>query len=222
MRETKKVKSTVSKVQKTEIKYGIQFTEEQKKVKEGVYKKAVTFINGKFGTGKTLCACQIALDLIFKKDNPLDKIYISRPLDFNATGFLKGSADEKTMFHIFPLKQNLYASYGKDRVDKMFTDGTIQMFPIDYMKGLTIANAVLIIDEYEDINYEDFKLIITRLGRGSKLIFTGDEAQSSLKNNCIIRIKSLFDTNLVNAHTLTINHREPEVEGILNFLENGI
>ena len=183
---TKKVKpntSTVSKVQKTEIKYNIQFTEEQKKVKEGVYRKAITFINGSWGTGKTNCAIQIGLDLLFKKDNPIDKMYISRPLDFGATGYLKGGMDEKMAFHIFPLKQSLYASYGKEKIDRLFQDGTIQTFPIEYMKGMTVANAVMIIDEYEDINEEDFNLITSRLGKGSKLMFTGDIAQSKIKKD---------------------------------------
>lgn len=220
---TKKAKpnnSSVSKVQKTDIKYNIQFTEEQKKVKEGVYRKAITFINGSWGTGKTNCAIQIGLDLLFKKDNPIDKMYISRPLDFGATGFLKGGMDEKMAFHVFPLKQSLYASYGKEKIDKLFQDGTIQTFPIDYMKGMTAANAVMIIDEYEDINIDDFNLITSRLGKGSKLLFTGDIAQSKIKkDSCINKVKHSFGTDYVNAHTLTENFREPEAAALLDFLK---
>lgn len=220
MKITKAKPTQVSKVQKTPIKYNIEFTEEQKKVKEGVYRKAITFINGTWGTGKTNCAIQIGLDLIFKKDNNINKMYISRPLDFNSTGYIKGSIDEKMSYHIFPLKQSLYASYGKEKIDKMFIDGDIQVFPIDYMKGITVANAVMIIDEYEDITMEDFKLITSRLGKGSKLIFTGDLAQTKLiKDSCIHIVKKSFDTNYVNAHTLTVNFREPEAAILLDFLD---
>lgn len=220
VKKTKPKTTPVSKVQKTEIKYNIQFTEEQKKVKEGVYRKAITFINGPWGTGKTNCAVQIGLDLIFKRDNSIDKMYISRPLDYGATGYLKGGMDEKMAFHVFPLKQSLYASYGKDKIDKMFQDGTIQTFPIDYMKGMTVANAVMIIDEYEDIELEDFEMITSRLGRGSKLIFTGDIAQSKIKkDSCINKVKHSFGTDYVNAHTLTENFREPEAAALLDFLK---
>jgi phosphate starvation-inducible protein PhoH len=220
---TKKAKpntTSVNKVQKTEIKYNIQFTEEQKRVKEGVYRKAISFINGTWGTGKTNCAVQIGLDLLFKKDNPIDKMYISRPVDYGPTGYLKGSMEEKMAFHIFPLKQSLYASYGKDRIDKLFQDGTIQTFPIDYMKGMTAANAVMIIDEYEDIVLEDFEMITSRLGKGSKLIFTGDINQSKIKkDSCINKVKHSFGTDYVSANTLTENFREPEAAALLDFLK---
>lgn len=130
------------------------------------------------------------------------------------------SMDEKMAFHIFPLKQSLYASYGKEKIDKLFQDGTIQTFPIDYMKGMTAANAVMIIDEYEDINEEDFNLITSRLGKGSKLIFTGDIAQSKIKkDSCINKVKHSFGTDYVNAHTLTENFREPEAAALLDFLK---
>lgn len=128
--------------------------------------------------------------------------------------------DEKMSYHIFPLKQSLYASYGKEKIDKMFIDGDIQVFPIDYMKGMTVANAVMIIDEYEDINMADFKLITSRLGKGSKLIFTGDLAQTKLiKDSCIHTVKKSFNTEYVNAHTLTANFREPEAALLLDYLE---
>ena len=220
MKVTKAKPTQVSKVQKTPIKYNIEFTEEQKRVKEGVYRKAITFINGTWGTGKTNCAIQIGLDLIFKKDNNITKMYISRPLDFGSTGYIKGSIDEKMSYHVFPLKQSLYASYGKEKIDKMFIDGDIQVFPIDYMKGMTVANAVMIIDEYEDINMADFKLITSRLGKGSKLIFTGDLAQTKLiKDSCIHTVKKSFNTEYVNAHTLTANFREPEAALLLDYLD---
>lgn len=210
----------VNKVQKTPIKYQIQLNEEQKAVKEGVFKFSTTFIIGSWGTGKTLTAVQIALDLVFRKDTSFDKIILSRPIDFSATGFLKGSADEKMAFHIFPLKQNLYALYNKEKIDKMFLDGIIQVIPIDYMKGITATNAIMIIDEFEDIKYDDFKLIATRLGKGSKLIFTGDLAQAeNKKESCINKILCLEHSGLVNFHKLTANHREPEIIEILKYIE---
>ena len=180
-----------NRVRKNEIKYNIQLTDEQKAVKEGVYQKNVTVILGEFGSGKTACAVLCALDLLFKKH--IDTIFITRPIDFDATGYLKGSMDEKLAFHIFPIKQNMYAAYNKQKIDELFKEGSIQIIPIDYMKGMTFANSCTIVDEFEDIDYDDFKLILTRLGKGSKLIFTGSEEQTDIKNSCIPKVKYLKD-----------------------------
>lgn len=206
-----------NKVRKTDIKYGFQFTEEQKLVKEGVYQKDVTIILGEFGSGKTACAAQIALDLLFK--GHVSKIYITRPIDFSATGYLTGDADQKLAFHLFPIKQNLYACYRKDKIDELFKDGIIQIVPIDYMKGMTFADSCTIVDEFEDINYDDFKLILTRLGKDSKLIFTGSEEQINIKDSCIPKIKCLKNYEPVNYHVLTSQHRNENIMGILDYIK---
>lgn len=206
-----------NKVRKTDIKYGFQFTEEQKLVKEGVYQKDVTIILGEFGSGKTACAAQIALDLLFK--GHISKIYITRPIDFSATGYLTGDADQKLAFHLFPIKQNLYACYRKDKIDELFKDGIIQIVPIDYMKGMTFADSCTIVDEFEDINYDDFKLILTRLGKDSKLIFTGSEEQINIKDSCIPKIKCLKNYEPVNYHVLTSQHRNENIMGILDYIK---
>jgi len=99
-------------VPKSPIKFKLELTEEQKQVKSSVYEKDVTIVLGTWGTGKTACACQIALDMLFKKHNGIDKIYISRPIDFTATGYLKGSISEKLALHVMPIMQNMHACYG--------------------------------------------------------------------------------------------------------------
>lgn len=206
-----------NRVRKNEIKYNIQLTDEQKLVKEGVYEKDVTIILGEFGSGKTACAVLCALDLLFKKH--IDTIYITRPIDFDATGYLKGSIDEKLMFHVFPIKQNMYSAYNKDKIDALFKEGAIQVIPIDYMKGMTFSSSCTIVDEFEDIDYQDFKLILTRLGKGSKLIFTGSEQQTDIKNSCVPKIKCLEKLDIVNYHTLKSQHRNDDIVKILNFVE---
>lgn len=206
-----------NRVRKNEIKYNIQLTDEQKLVKEGVYEKDVTIILGEFGSGKTACAVLCALDLLFKKH--IDTIYITRPIDFDATGYLKGSIDEKLMFHVFPIKQNMYSAYNKEKIDALFKEGAIQVIPIDYMKGMTFSSSCTIVDEFEDIDYQDFKLILTRLGKGSKLIFTGSEQQTDIKNSCVPKIKCLEKLDIVNYHTLKSQHRNDDIVKILNFVE---
>ena len=87
------------------------------------------------------------------------------------------------------------------------------------MKGITIDNAVLIVDEFEDINFSDFELIISRLGKDSKLIFTGSEEQIDIPNSCIYKIKCLEECNLVNYCTLKELHRNKDIPEILKFIK---
>lgn len=202
---------------KGEIKYNIQLTEEQKLVKAGVYEKDITVVLGEFGSGKTACACNIALDLLFKKK--VDRIFITRPIDFNATGYLKGTIEDKLSFHIFPIKQNMYTCYNKQKIDDLFKDGTIQIIPIDYMKGVTFENSCTIVDEFEDISFKDFKLILTRLGVNSKLIFTGSAQQIDIPNTCIHQIQCLKDCEQVNFHVLKDQHRNENIVKILDFIK---
>jgi len=209
--------NTPNRVRKNEIKFGFNLDSDQKEVKSGVYEKDITIILGDFGSGKTACAAQIALDLLFK--GYIDRIFITRPIDFNSTGFLKGDINEKLAFHLFPIKQNLYASSGKEKIDKLFSEGAIQIVPIDYMKGMTFVNACTIVDEFEDIPYDDFKLILTRLGKGSKLIFTGSEEQTDIRNSCISKVKCLKNCDVVNYHVLTGQHRNENIQVVLDFIK---
>jgi len=208
------------KVPKSPIKFNLQLNEEQKIVKQLIYEKDVNIILGSWGTGKTASACQIALDLLFKKHNGIDKIYISRPIDFTATGYLKGTISEKLSLHVMPIVQNMYACYNREKIDKLFSDNVIQIIPIDYMKGMNQATSVTIIDEFEDINYHDFKLILTRLCKGSKLIFTGSEEQIDVKDSCLSKVRLLKDSGLVGYSTLTINHRNEDIDKIINYIES--
>lgn len=217
MSQSKPEENRERRAPKGEIKFQIQLTEEQKAVKRGAYEKDVSIILGKFGSGKTAVAAQIALDLLFKKQ--ISKIYITRPINFTSTGYLTGDASEKLAFHTFPIKQNFYASYRKDKIDELFKDGTIQIVPIDYMKGYTFADSCTIVDEFEDISFKDFELVLTRLGRGSKLIFTGSEEQTDISNSCISKIKCLEKLDLVNYHVLKSQHRNEDIVKILDYIK---
>ena len=202
---------------KGEIKYGVTLDEEQKIAKAGAFDKDVTFLLGKFGSGKSLLATAIAIDMLFKKQ--VSKIYITRPIDFSATGFIPGDLSAKMRYHIYPLVQNFVALCGKEKVDKLLAEDAIEIIPIDYIKGYTICNAVLIIDEFEDISYKEFEKILTRLGKDSKLIFTGSEEQTEAKDSCIKKIKLLVNCPLVNYHVLKAQHRNEAIQGILDYIE---
>ena len=202
---------------KNEIKFNVQLDDQQKLVKAGIYDKDVTIILGDYGSGKTLCAALSALDLLFK--GCIDRIYITRPIDFGATGYLTGGIDEKLQYHVFPIKQNFYEAYNKEKIDSLFKEGKIQIIPIDYMKGMTFCDSCTIVDEFEDISFSDFKKILTRLGKGSNLIFTGSEEQVEVKDSCIHRIKCLKNCDSVNYHILTGQHRNENIQKILDYIQ---
>jgi phosphate starvation-inducible protein PhoH len=206
-----------NRVRKSDIKFKIVLTEEQKAVKTGIYEKDISIILGNFGSGKTQVACNAALDMLFKKQ--ITKIFITRPVNFESTGFLKGDINEKMSFHVFPIKQNMYDAYGKEKIDELFKEGDIQIIPIDYMKGITVTNGFMIVDEFQDIKYDDFELIVTRLGVDSKLVFTGSEQQIGIAHSCMNKIKCLEKCPTVNFATLQSFHRNPDIITVLNFIK---
>jgi len=205
-------------VPKSDVKFKVNLTEEQKEVKKSVWENDVTFVLGTFGSGKTFAATQIALDLFFKRE--VNKIIIARPVNFDATGYLKGGMFQKLEYHLTPIIQNLYASYEPKLIDKMLEEKEIQIFPIEYMRGITFENAVTIIDEINELNYDDFKLTLTRLGKESKLIYTGSVEQITAKfNSCLYDIMRLQNFPGVGFHVLTANHRNEAIIKILDYLE---
>lgn len=204
-----------------EFKFKLTLSEEQKKVKADAYLYDVNVVLGNYASGKTVTSCAIALDMLFKKQ--VTKIYISRPIDFKATGFLQGSVKEKLYFHTLPVFQNFYSLYDKAAIDKLHEEGVIEIIPIDYMKGMNFTpKSITIIDEFEDITYKEFELILSRLCKEAKLFFVGSEQQIDIKNSCICKIKKLKDSGLVGYNVLTSNHRNEKIFEILDYLKENV
>lgn len=206
---------------KSEINYKIQLNEEQKLVKQGVFEKDVTIVLGKAASGKTQVATLTALDMLFKRH--VERIIISRPVVRDSLGFIPGSVENKMEGRVAPIKQCLYQAYDPVKIDKLIEEKVIQILPIDYMKGVTFSNAVVIIDEFEDLSYEDYILTLTRLGKDSKLIYTGSAEQidRTVKSSCIPKVLLLKDSPLVNFHVLESNHRNPVIFEIIKTMEDG-
>lgn len=205
---------------KGDIKYKLELNEEQKRVKAGVYDKDVTIILGKQGSGKSQTAVLIALDLLFKRE--VDKIIISRPIIRDRLGYLPGKIADKLEPWVLPLKQCLYDAYNPVLIEGLFADKVIQILPVDFMKGITFSNAAVIVDEFEDLTTEEFVLTLTRLGVGSKLIYSGSKEQvdySVGSKSCIDSVLKLKTSNLVNFHILETNHRHPVIFEILKEIE---
>lgn len=128
---------------KNPIKFRISLNEEQKRAKGIILDSKVAILAGKAGSGKTLLACQIALDGLFTKQ--YEKIIITRPtVSKEEIGFLPGDLHQKMDPWVQPIYQNMYILYGKERVQPYIEKGDIEIVPLSFMRGRTFLDACLI------------------------------------------------------------------------------
>ena len=213
--------NTEKRVLKTEPKLKVDLNEEQKEFVELFYQYDVNFLLGDFGSGKSLAAVHTALKAFRKKQ--VDNIWITRPMLANKLGALPGEISDKLQPYVYPIVQNLEECQGKEMTEKMQKEGLIKIMPIDVAKGVTFMKSVVIVDEFQDMDYEDFRTILTRLGNGSKMIFCGSKQQIARqinKSSCIKDVMKLENSGLVGFKTLTANHRNPVLTEIIKYLEN--
>jgi PhoH-like ATPase len=145
----------------------------------------VTLI-GKAGSGKTLCAIAAALqqtvdDFVIRGEPCYSRMIVSRPVQplGKDLGFLPGSLEEKMKPWLTPIQDNLQFLMGNDKTTlEMYLErGRIEIEALTYIRGRSIANAFIIIDEAQNLTTHELKTIITRVGEGSKIILTGDIEQ---------------------------------------------
>jgi phosphate starvation-inducible PhoH-like protein len=205
---------------KNPIKYKIQLNEEQKVAKTIILDNAVTVVTGAAGSGKTLLATAVGLDLLFRKE--IDKIIITRPavLAGEDLGFLPGDVAEKMDPWLQPIYQNFYSLYDKGKIDKELKEGNIQILPLGYIRGLTFTSTFLIADEVQNLTHDQTEALLGRLGHGSRMVLCGDIAQIDLKNkktsglSFLRRVEEQVDG--FNFVTLQKNHRHSIVQDILD------
>jgi phosphate starvation-inducible PhoH-like protein len=215
-----KLTNTDRRKPKGPIKFQIQLNEEQKIAKSEILSNTVTLLKGQAGSGKTLLGCQVALDLFFNRQ--IEKIIITRPVVAAADdiGYLPGGLKEKMDPWLAPIYANLYMLYSKEQIDKMVEAQDIEILPFAFVRGRTFVNAVVIVDEAQNVNNLQTEMIIGRLGLNSKMIFCGDTSQIDLRNKKesgvdFFKILALRVPG-VKVITLKENHRHPIVPNILD------
>jgi phosphate starvation-inducible PhoH-like protein len=217
MKESNKTKVTL----KTEPKLKVNLNDEQKEFVKQFYEFDVCFLHGDFGSGKSLAAVHTALTAFRKKQ--YSNIWITRPMLKNSLAALPGTLEEKMAPYTFPIIQNMEVCQGKEITDKMLKEGEVKIMPIEVAKGCSFIDSVVIVDEYQDMNYQDFRTILTRLSKGSKMIFCGSIEQIDKqigKNSCIYDTIRLEKSGLVGYRTLKSNHRNETLTAIIEYLEN--
>lgn len=155
----------------------------------------IVFGLGPAGTGKTYLAVLYALNRL--KKNNAKKIILVRPIveAGEKLGFLPGDFKEKIDPYLIPIYDGLYDALGKETVDRMIERGIIEVAPLAYMRGRTLENAVIILDEAQNTTLSQMKMFLTRLGFHSKMIITGDVTQIDLPskhNSGLIEAVSLL------------------------------
>lgn len=205
---------------KREPKLNVELNDEQKEFAALFYEKDVNFVMGDFGSGKSLVAVYLALTTFRKK--MFNKIWITRPMLKNNLAALPGTLEEKMAPYIYPIVQNLQVCQGKELTEKMMKEGDIEIMPIEVAKGISFMDSVVIVDEWQDIDYQDFRTILTRLGKDSKIIFAGSKQQidkSIGKSSALYKVEKLKDSGLVGWLELTSNHRNPILTNIIKYIE---
>ena len=207
---------------KNPIKFKISLNDEQKEAKSKILNNTVTLLAGSAGSGKTLLACQIALEKLFTKE--CDKIIITRPtVSKEEIGFLPGDLREKMDPWVQPIYQNMYALYDKTKIEKLISDGAIEIVPVSFMRGRTFLDSVVIVDEAQNVTHEQMQMIVTRIGLRSKMIICGDDHQVDLKQKKDSGFRFLYSAarrikNMC-AISLKTNHRDPIVEDLINLYD---
>ena len=218
------METSKKRVPKGDLKLSMTLNSEQKQVASDYYQNDINIITSDFGCGKSSLACYLALQSIQKR--MVEKVVFCRPVLKNKTGllgFLPGNLDEKLDVFISHLKQILYKIYKQDKIDNYIEKGVIEFFPLELAKGYNFDNTLLILDETQDIDIEEFRNILSRLGKGSKAIILASEEQidRSMRYSCIHtfkRVENDLPTGVV-WNKLTINHRNDKMYSFIKLLD---
>ena len=213
--------NTTKKPPKGSVRFSLSLSPEQKSAKQAILHHPYNFIVGKAGSGKTLLACQIALDLFFKRQ--INKIIITRPtVSTEDNGFLPGSEREKMEPWLVPIRSNMRKVYNKPLIlEKMEKEESIELVSLAHFRGRTFDNSVVIVDEFQNLTRSQLAMAIGRLGKDSKMIFCGDSYQIDLKDknySAYHDMAKLINSDYVYKAILNDNHRHDAIEDLLELL----
>ena len=206
---------------KGNIKFNITLSEEQKRAKENIINHAYNFVVGKAGSGKTLLAVQIGLDMYFKRQ--YNKIVITRPtVSTEDNGFLPGTEREKLEPWLVPIMSNMRKVYNKpEKIKTMVDSEEIELVSLTHFRGRTFDSSVVIVDEFQNLTKAQLRMALGRLGKNSVMIFCGDNQQVDLKdsfNSAIDDIAKMEQSEFVYKVVLEDNHRHKAIDDVLKLL----
>lgn len=155
-------------------------TENQQNVIDSIYNNCLSIILGPAGTGKSFLSVAVAVQLL--KEGAIERIVLTRPaVDVGrGLGYLPGDVNEKMGAYIVPLIDAFRYFFSYQEIVSLQNERVIEICPLSLMRGRTFNKAAILADEIQNATHEEIKLIITRIGSGSKAILNGDPTQSDL------------------------------------------
>ncbi len=200
-------------------------TPNQKKYIKSVKENQVVICSGPAGTGKTHIATSMAIMGLVRGE--YEKVIITRPLvqAGEDTGYLPGTIREKTAPYLRPIFDELLCYVSNSDIITMMNSGQIEICPLAYMRGRNFHHCFIVADECQNASEKQLMMLLTRIGKGSKIVLTGDATQSDLSyrnqgglNVCINGLEDVDGIGIVKLNTEDIV-REPIVERIVNAME---
>ena len=202
---------SIETVIKTPKKSIIPRGKNQRQYIENIFNYEVNFGIGPAGTGKTYLAVAAAIDALLNER--VDRIILIRPAveAGEKLGFLPGDLSQKVDPYLRPLYDGLYEMLGIEKTEKLMAKGIVEIAPLAYMRGRTLNNSFIIVDESQNTTKEQMKMVLTRMGFGSYLVINGDLTQIDLPKN--------IDSGLSNAVKVL---KETDGIGFTRFLSRDV
>jgi len=171
-------------------------TEKQKKYITSLSNNNIIFSIGPAGTGKTFLAVAVAVSKLMSGD--VKKIILSRPAveAGENLGFLPGDLKEKIDPYLIPLYDSLYELVGYEKMQKKIDDGTVEIAPLAFMRGRTLKDSFVILDEAQNATDTQIKMFLTRLGKNTTMVVNGDPSQVDLpasKSSGLLKSINILD-----------------------------
>ena len=165
----------------------------QKHYVQAIHQKDVVFGVGPAGTGKTYLAVAAALDALMKEE--VEHLVLTRPAveAGEALGYLPGDLEEKIQPYLRPLYDSITDMLGHEHAQHLLERDTVEVAPLAYMRGRTLAHSFVILDEAQNTTPEQMMMFLTRLGEGSRMVITGDITQVDLPRHKYSGLKEAID-----------------------------
>ena len=170
-------------------------SENQKKLINSIKEKEITICEGVPGTGKSYLACAEVLKLL-KTDSKYKKIVLAKSvttLKDEEIGYIKGTVFDKISYSFYSFTGNIEKLIGKSLLNKLMEFELIEYLPLAFIRGVSIDNSLIVIDEAQNITLDNMRTIMTRIGENSKLIILGDTRQIDIKNKKLSSLSKIMN-----------------------------
>lgn len=205
---------------KNEIKYAIQFCEEQKEAKRLILENEIVIITGNAGSGKSSLVAATVLDLLFKR--MVNKVILTRPTVEvgSSLGFLPGDLETKISPYLQAFKDSMERCYPHpDKISKLFEENKVVTDAIQFIRGTNIIDEVLIVDEAQSCTPKEIEAILTRAS-GGKIVLLGDLRQCDIKGRSGLELAIELSKNIEGVKHIHLkeNHRSGIVKQIIDYI----